>query len=386
MRTLVIGILLILISSKSIYSQKEYDDNTFAPFWEMYSSNYLNGISSGKGNTGIASESGISGAFINPASFKQKNKFDLNVQYTVKTIQPYSAIYFASDWELRQNWLFSGSVGLGYKVNKNLQVGLVYSNPASFLFSYGTTTFYPTYGSSSEIDEYSRIHAHQFSIPVSYSFGKFNLGLDLSYSILIDDMHGLFTTITEPDGTGEGESISRVNRFSAQLGAIYNLSDFVSIGATVRPGVKNTVHYDDANPAPLPNNDIFVSKLPWRAGVGFEYRFPNSDIKIDGDYYYEHTSVIDGFKDKFDLNLGAEFPINKKFTVRTGFFTLMDERTNTTNSEWTVAFNQYQQYFLTLGGTINFKNADLTASLLDSHMSPGTIKNTYLNTSFSYHF
>jgi len=386
MRTLVILIVLILISSKNIYSQQEIEAGIFSPISEMYSNNYLTGSNSGMGNTGIASENGIGSSSLNPASFVQKNKFDLNIQYTVKTIQPWSEPYlYSSEMEMRQNWFFSGSIGFGYKVNKNIQVGLVYSNPTSYLFYYGMTEITNLYGPSDSIDTYTRIHLHQFSLPVSYSIGKVNLGLNISYGIYISDYHGIISTIQNPDGY-EGNAVDRVNRFIVQAGAIYKPSEFLHLGATITSGGKNTVHTDDAFSFPSPGSHILVSKFPWRAGIGFEYKFPFSNIKICGDFKYENTSTEIGLNDNFNLNLGAEFVLNKKFTLRTGFFTLMDNRTASDNPITYVPVTNHTQYFLTLGGTINFKNADLTASLLDSHMSPGTIKNTYLNTSFSYHF
>jgi hypothetical protein len=386
MRTLAIGILLILIFSKNIYSQQENDEFMFSPYWDIYGNNYLNGVNSGKGNTGIATENGISCASLNPASFSQKNKFDLNLQYTVKTIQPWNEPYYASsEMEIRQNWYFSVSVGLGYKVNKNLQVGLVYSNPLSYLFYYGTEPLNDPHYPGDSVDNYNRVHVHQISVPISYSTGKFSFGLNLTYGFYIDQYHGLITTIEMPDGY-EGDITARFNRFNVQAGAIFKPNDYLSIGATFTPGSKSAVHEENPNTLPAYNSIVYVSKLPWHAGIGFEYKFPNSNIKLSGDYKYENTSIVTGFKDRFNLNLGAEFVLDKKFTLRTGFFTLMDDRTTTAYPNPYVPVSNHTQYFLTLGGTINFKNADLTASLLDSHISPGTIKNTYFNTSFSYHF
>ncbi len=386
MRTLAILVVLILISSRIIYSQQEVDEQMISPYWDMYANNYLNGVNSGKGNTGIACENAISGANLNPASFSQNNKLDINLQYTVKTIQPWSEPYFYnSDYELRQNWFFSGCVGIGYKVNKNLSVGLVYSNPSSYLFYFGMEASPNINTPGDSVENYNRVHVHQISLPVSYSIGKFTIGLNLLYGIYIDNYHGIISTIQNPNGF-EGDITARVNRFNVQGGVIFRPGKNVSIGVTATPGFKSSVHENNADVYGGPNSYIVVSKFPWLAGIGFEYNYPGSNIKLSGDYKYENTSIVSGYKDRFNLNLGAEFILNKIFTLRTGFFTLIDNRTSVQNPIGYVPVANHDQYFLTLGGTINFKNADLSASLLDSHISSGTIKNTYLNTSFNYHF
>lgn len=87
------------------------------------------------------------------------------------------------------------------------------------------------------------------------------------------------------------------------------------------------------------------------------------------------------------FNLGAEYKTSKATFLRFGFFTFFDNRTfDDLNISYYFEKGKFTQYFLTAGFTYKTKNIDITGSVLDSHISPGMIKNTYFNTSISYNF
>lgn len=67
----------------------------------------------------------------------------------------------------------------------------------------------------------------------------------------------------------------------------------------------------------------------------------------------------------------------KNLSVRTGFFTLKDYRSG---DNYIDPIGQYDEYFLTLGGTYKFKNFSASIAVLDSHiLSTGLIKQTLVN-------
>src|SRR6266496_4490865 len=88
---IIFAVLFLFLLSNSInsFSQNSQENPMISPFWDFYSTNYLNGTSSGKGNTGVATDNDISGAALNPATINFKNKYQVNIQYTYKTRQPW---------------------------------------------------------------------------------------------------------------------------------------------------------------------------------------------------------------------------------------------------------------------------------------------------------
>jgi hypothetical protein len=352
--------MFFLVSSFA--QQTEIDNSVFSPYFEFYSNNYLNGEAPGKGNSGITSDNGIWGATLNPASLNIKNKFQFNIQYSLKTSQEWKRFSFSSI-TLQQYMPFAGSVAFGYKINKNFQTGFIYSNPASLKVS----------GSGDEIptpDRYFNFVIHTFTIPIVYSTGIFVVGVNLSYSYLRSYTNEA-TTITQLNSLFE--AVTTTNRFNMQLGFKLNVSKFYSIGGTVTSGSKTNAKLT------LQDGSSFqsISKYPWKAGIGFEYLQAEKGIRFSCDFNYVNTSYNTGLKDRYDLNLGIEYQVNERLFLRSGFFTLFD---------YTGYADRYTQYFLTLGGTLKLKGLDLTASILDSHISPGIIKNTYFQTSLTYGF
>ncbi len=108
MKNIICIIIVFVLSSLPSFSQNN-EDNILSPFWDYYSNNYLNTLSAGKGFTGIASESDITGFMLNPASIKLDTKYQLNVQYTFKS----NGSWFGENEFLKQQ-LFYGSAGFGW--------------------------------------------------------------------------------------------------------------------------------------------------------------------------------------------------------------------------------------------------------------------------------
>ena len=131
MKTTVLAV--IFITSLNLFSQTyEYEDFVISPAGELYSLNYLNGVSNGRGNTGIGTVSNLNSALLNPAGLRIKTDNQFAVQYSYKTTQKWNAGSTLGDfsYETEHN-ILSVYAAYGKKFNKNISAGLVYYNPSS---------------------------------------------------------------------------------------------------------------------------------------------------------------------------------------------------------------------------------------------------------------
>jgi hypothetical protein len=106
--------------------------------------------------------------------------------------------------------------------------------------------------------------------------------------------------------------------------------------------------------------------------------------KFGLDYSYMGTNVSEYLNDRHDVHLGVENDITKNWTLRAGFFTLLDYRDDDGN--WIEERGEYDQYFVTLGGGYKQKSFAANFALLSSGFSGGIIKNTYINGGLTFNF
>lgn len=372
MRNIISIIIVFVLSSISLYSQNN-EDNFISPFWNFYSSNYLNSPAAGKGNTGIASENDITGFLLNPASIKLDTKFQINVQYTFKT----SNKWLGSDNMSLKQQLFSGSAGIGYKINDNINIGLVYNNPSGYYFG---SEIIKTDEFGNELEGYDffyNVAVHSINIPFSYSGEKIKAGINLNY------LHSRYTipgeylsTITHPDGYNTGNDFhASANFIVLQAGLIFNIAEHLSLGLSGSSGGRSKVThvYPDGE-----STDSFINIYPWKLGAGIQYEVPKTGWKLLADYNYAKTSDSKMLKDRNDFHIGFENDINKSWTIRGGFFTLFDYRSE--DIDYYEAAGEYDQFFFTAGFSFKKNNIIWNLALLSSALSTGSVKNTYINT------
>lgn len=376
-------VLIILLSLRNgTFTQGSLgEDFIITPFWDFYTTNYLSTQSSGRGFTGIASVNDISGILLNPASINIPNKYQINVQYTYKTRQQWLPSINLPDLAIKQQ-LFSGSIGFGYRINKQFQTGFIYNNPSSLYFNIGPIIQTNEYGNEiGRYDLYYDLVNHSFNVPFVYTSNEFSLGLNLNYLIsryIIP--RGGITTIGNPSGYSTGDNFSATaSIFKAHAGFIYNFMNGLSIGATVSSGGKSTAKYKYPDGTEISNVKV---NFPWKAGFGFQYSLPKTSWKISADYNYTNTSVQNNLKDRHDFHFGVENVLNNHWTVRGGFFTLLDYRNN--NLMWLDPVGDYNQYFLTLGTSYQKNNFIFNLAVLTSQISTGIIKNTYVNAGLTF--
>lgn len=379
----IIFILIILTPSLLISQNREYEDIFLGSFWDFYTPNFLNTQSNGKGYTGIASDGDISSIIINPASVNLDNKYQVNIQYTYKTKQPWLQSIGISDLALKQQ-LFSGSVGFGYRINKNAQTGFIYNNPAGMYFDIGEVIRTDEFGNElGRYNAYYDISKHSFNIPFIYSYKNFSAGINLNFIYSVITIPGeSVTSISHPDGYYNGEKFrGKTTYFKGDLGIIHKFNNGISLGLTLSTGGKSKVTYT------YPDNiqeDNIKSTIPWKAGVGIQFQIPKTTWKFSADYRFVNNSEIDKLKNRNDFYFGIENTITKNLNLRAGFFTLFDFRND--KITWGEPVGNYDQYFITLGGSYKLKKVAVNIALLTSEFSSGTIKNTYVNGGLTFNF
>jgi long-subunit fatty acid transport protein len=344
-----------------LFAQNNMEDVNISPFWNFYSDNYLSTVAAGRGYTGIGFTGDISGSALNPASLDVMNKFQFQTQYTYKTNQPWLPELGLNNLKLMQN-IYSVSVGFGWKVSKHFQAAFVYSNPSTYRIDYGQIIATNEFGNEiGSYEGYDQITVHSFSIPVMFAFGNFRFGAAINYL-----MYRKYFNMYSGGITGT------TNRFNAQLGFMYVPTEQFSIGLTFTPPSRGHVSID------FPGDQGNKASLPLKFGAGVSYLFKGNKVRLLADYTFTGASIREEFKDQHQVHLGVEYLAKKNLSLRAGFFNYPDPR-NFNTANYLNPQDDYNQIFATLGGSLSLGNLIINLAILDSHMSSGTIKNTYIN-------
>jgi hypothetical protein len=384
MRSLIFALttLFFTINSYTQYGlQEEYLLNST---YDFYSENYLNTETAGRGFTGIGILNDISGIALNPATINIEKKYQLNFQYTFKTKHVFDYGFSQDDFSVKHQ-LFSGSVGFGYRINKSLQSGIVYSNPTGMYYDLGEVIRTDEFGNElSRYDIYYNVVRHSVNIPLKYTSGNFSAAVNANYIYSMFTIPGeIVGSINNPDGYGNTNDFkASASWFKCDAGFLVQLEKSFSLGLNVSTGMKSTVTYK----YPDGTNEYNMATLPWKAGIGGFYYFPNSSWKLGLDYVYQRTSDIRYSKDRHDIHLGAEGNINKNLVLRAGLFTVFDYRKDEEYVTYSDKIGEYDQYFLTFGGTYKTKSVKLNLAILTSQLSPGKYQGLYINGGITYDF
>jgi long-subunit fatty acid transport protein len=360
----------LFVTSSFLFSQTyEVEDFIMSSAGDLYSLNYLNGESNGSGNAGIGATRDISGALLNPGSFRINKGSQAGLLYTYKTSQKWHVSNIVGDYSYETRHQFpSVFAAFGKKLGKNLSLGFIYTNPA------GLKTDFAGFVSTGGDDLYYEYNVHSFNIPVSYNFGMVSAGLNLNFSYHRNFIHGV-STISEPDRSRD--AVNTFSRFNIQAGLLFTPSGIFSAGVTFIPGFKA---YPESDIEEVSPNIKVVSKFPMRVGAGIKYTAIKNKLNLYLDYNFVQTSELKGYKDRHDFNFGGDIIVNKNITLRAGAFSFFDNRNF---EQSTVTFphpeGEHEQIFLTCGATANFNDFKITGSVMDSHISKGFVKLTYIN-------
>jgi long-subunit fatty acid transport protein len=343
--------------------------------WDFYSNNRLSTVDAGKGYSGIASESDISGVVLNPANLSIKNKFQVHGEYVIK-----SDIQWGTSFGLNQVYLKpfhpSFSAGCAYKFNNFLQAGLLWNTTNSKKLDFGEIILTNEFGQEiGRQDMVQSMSINSLMLPVAFNYKNiFKAGVNLIMLYYHGNVNYV-TTVNNPDNFQDA-NVDVIN-FNAQLGFTVMPFKDLSVGGTFTPQVKQFFTWKFADGSSFSNQ--ISNYFPMRIGIGAEYRFRKFPLRVSFDYNYSNYSKQYGLKDRNDFNFGAEYDLLKRLTIRTGFFTLKDYRQNEQGIYYIDPIGKYDEYFLTAGFTYRFKKLSASLSLMDSHISPGTVKQTLLN-------
>jgi long-subunit fatty acid transport protein len=368
MRSLIFA-LTALIFSLNVYSQR--NDPLINPYWNFFSDNHLDAVSSGKGRTGIGEVGDISSTVMNPAAFEIEKKYQVNVQYTYKTNQPWLQGLGISDLYLKQN-VFAGIAGFGYKLNKHLNAGLVYSNPYSMDINVGEIIRTNEFGQEiGRYEAYEKYSSHNLSIPISYKFKKFRIGITLNYTL-----HRRYFNFEYE------KFVVKFDRFNADAGILVDISEHLTFGLKFRPEAKGQAkYYSDSISQIDEYTDVL---LPMQIGTGVSYTIPMNKLNFAADYTFIQGSKIEGLSDQHWFNFGIQYPLNKYWTIRGGFFNAPEPRdfkTSYINPE-----ESYSQFFLTAGASVKSDIAVFSLAIMDSHISSSTLKYTFITGGLNLNF
>src|SRR4030095_5509318 len=240
------ALIMLMLLSVNVFSQ-EFDDIMINPFWSFYSENYLDAVSSGKGNTGIGSLGSISAVYLNPAAINIPGKYQADIQYTYRSNQNWLPSLHISDLYLTQN-PYSGSVGFGLRISKNFQTGLLYGNPNSLTLNIGEIIITNEFGEEiGRYNAYEKYIVHSFSVPLVYSTENFRIGLNLNYSL-----HRRYATFENDEFEG------KFDKFNIHAGVIFQPSKQLTIGASFIPQVtgevtgNSSVFFNEVTKATIP--------------------------------------------------------------------------------------------------------------------------------------
>lgn len=370
---MLIAVLSAFLFSFTLFSQPS--DVMINPYWYFYSNNYTDAVSGGMGFAGIGNFGDLTSSNINPASVNIPGKYQATLQYNFKSTQQWGEKYGVDDLYLK-NYIYSGSSGFGYRINKMFQTGLLYNNPRS-MNQYSpdliiTNEFGEELGRTDMYDKY--VH-HKFTIPLVFSYKILNLGIGLNYN-----MNRRYFKYAQ-----DGILTSKFDKFSIHAGMIISPVKEFSIGVTFKPQLSG-----DANHSTDENINTQTEKvlLPMEFGAGIVVNLMKNRLKFAADYNYTRSSAanINGseLKDFNQVHAGVEYTVNKQWQVRTGFFNQPDPRKNTESISG-VAID-LNQYFLTAGASYMTKKVKISLAIMDSHISSGDVKITILNGGINYNF
>ncbi|MDD5362850.1 MAG: hypothetical protein PHN88_12000 [Ignavibacteria bacterium] len=373
--SLVISVLLI---STEIFSQtRENYDYLINPRHDFYSLNYQSAVNAGKGYTGIASSGDIMSTSLNPASLDIPQKFNF-----------YTGYIFKSNLDSKTSNLIdnagfvhpTASIGFGCRLNKNFQAGFVYRNDRNIEYTHNNYTVYV----GNEDNDYSLVFtSHTFSIPLTYEYKFLKFGINANL-VLLHSRQKFYDNFANQNTDA---SLNKL-RFIPDFGIRVKLNDFISAGLTYTPGIEQDLSGDSTSTINYRSNN--KTYFPAKIGAGVEIGLLNNTLMLSADYRFERTSVFQNYqdvdtsniyKDRHNINFGAEYKVDKNFVLRTGFFTFLD------NNKVKSFVKNDDQYFMTFGAGYEYKNMKVNASMMSSSIiKSANVGHNLYNIGVSYGF
>jgi hypothetical protein len=378
---LIIGVLLTPVLLFGQYQMDEMEQSCNS-FYNFYSINRLSSVASGRGYSGIADQGNLSLGILNPASIELDRTWQIYYEMNDKDQVKFEEYGSCVSFEKYKN---SKVFGLALK-RHGFNAGIIYYQQSSYDFS----TCIPCIFNGEEVDSFYynlKNLVTYLTIPINYSVKDWlKVGATLQFERYESrDPHAIFGQY----GISEiivGKIDLQIVRpkFGFNLNPVQNLS----FGATFLPEAKKAITKDYGGY--YGEVQFRENPFPMQIGAGLKYTLPFAPVNILADYNYSKDSVYDYLIDRNDYNIGLEYTWKQTLTVRTGYYTQMDYRDlDATYENSDVHFwddeVSYEQNFLTMGLSYQWKGFQFNASYMDSGlMKAGDLEQTYLNIGLAY--
>ena len=354
------------------------------PFWDFYSQNNLFALSCGKGLTGIAGNNDISGISLNPASLDLQSKYQFKVEYSFRNSINWLPFSNYNDIYLKQNHP-AGGFYFGYKINDKFQTGFSYRNDINFQMDLGMFDLFNSNGEKTgSYEYYQTFNTHSFSIPFVYKYKFFKAGIALNY-ILYRGYSPVFTGAYAVEK--KYDFVTSFGKLVPDIGIQINPIPELTIGLTYTQGFNKNIEYDLHSVDTSLANYISVTHFPSKFGFGVQLKLFEGRLNFEADYKFQNTSKNNMQKDRNDINFGIDYAIDKNWNIRTGAFSLRDNRENDQYGTYEDSIGSFNQYFLTFGAGYKLKEFDFNLALMNSTiLSNSKVGHTKLNGSISFSF
>lgn len=381
-KSLVLALILLLGMSHAFPFEHEpnCENMTFKPNFAFYGNNKLSVISAGRGYTGIAAEGGLSATNLNPASLTIPYTAQAYYEYGMKN--EYTLDEGTSSQVDLSNYKAGASYGAAYRVNDNINVGLLYSKSNNLRADYGSVYNYDCSGLIviESFDQYEKAAISVLSIPVSYKLNDmFTFGVGLNTHIYHAQTSRACMNDYEEWEHFNGE-IDFV-LFRPKAGIIANFGQNLSFGATFVPPatkrVKENVCWEEIKY----DKNSFATEL----AIGTKYSFGSFPLSILADYRYSNEAVNVEFQDKLEASFGLESKILPFLTIRTGYMYQNDFRDLDYVQDGSLYWcdqDSYEQNFATAGASVKWRKTTWDLAVMHSGFA-SDLSQTYIKLGFT---
>jgi long-subunit fatty acid transport protein len=354
-------------------------DLTMSPYRDFYSLNYQSVENAGKGYTGIASTGDIMSSALNPAAFNIEKKYQAYLEYDFKSSMNWLPS-LSTNLKLRESHpLFAA--GLGYKINKNFQTGIILRCERNYMFDLGEIIVTNEFGTFlGRYNAFETFTTQTLSVPASYAYKDFKFGVNLNLVLL----HGRRNYGFDENNRSRDAKNDKI-RFIPDFGIKYNPFKDLSFGLAFTPGIEQQLEWQFSDASQI---ETTITYFPWKIGAGFEARLLESKLMLSGEYRYERTSVYENayqsdllFYDRHNVYIGAEYSVDDKFTVRGGIFTLFDIRRS--HNEF-ILDNDLAQINGTIGAGYKFGNVRCNFAFINAFSKQADFMRINIGASYDF--
>ena len=376
-RIFVLTLILLLGTSHNfpIETDANCENMNFKPFFAIFGNNRISTISAGRGDTGIAALGNLSMTVLNPASLQIGRNVQAYYEFGTKHNQTLKD-YTNADHDM-EVFRAGTSYGAAYRLNDQIQFGMLYSKLSSHTAELGKVHNYDTTGMICEtIDLYEKVAHSVFSIPVSFQLSdryRIGVGLD-SHLYHANTSNACLNYILEYENyKGEIDFVL----FRPKLGAIANLNDQLAVGATfvfpTEKRIKEKVLWQEI----CYDKNLF----PLEIGFGTSYRFNALPLTILADYQFINEAINVEFKDSHKFNFGIEGKAASFLQLRAGYSYESDIRDKDFLREngshlWSNN-GSYELNILSAGASLNWRGTTWDLAVMNSGLM-SSLDQTYL--------